>query len=54
MQIWKTYSGGEAEGKPLSILNCAGGDGLCTGLLCKQVGFLNEWCLLGNVDSFRR
>jgi len=54
MQIWKTYSRDEAGSGGLSIFNYPGGDGLCAGLLCKEVGFLNEWCLLGNVDSFRR
>jgi len=41
MQIGKTYSGGEPREKGLSILNYAGADGLSTGPLCKQVGFLN-------------
>lgn len=54
MQKGKTYSGGEPKGKPLSILNYPGGDGVCTGLVCKQVGFLNEWGLLRNINTFRR
>ncbi len=54
MQIWKTYSGGEAECGGLSTFNYRGGDGVCTGLRCKQVGFLDEWCLLRNINTFRR